>query len=310
MSLSEAALIVARFVHYSALTLAFGSALFPLYAYGRDDDLRERVGRRLGWLLPVSAAVALASGLAWLAASAAVMADDPKAAFDPATLLSILTEMDFGRVWVVRLVLAVLLIIVAVTSRGSRDRFRLTSPLLAGVLLASIAATGHATSGSGGLGLCHRLADAAHLMAAGAWLGALASIAALARSVSSRTPEATSEVARVLARFSKIGYLAVATLIATGLINAWLLVGRVDALLTTPYGRVLLVKLGLFVAMLGFAALNRLQVTPALSRLTAADDPRPSLAKLRWHVLAEQGLGVAVLALVSVLGTLASPVSM
>jgi putative copper resistance protein D len=43
-----------------------------------------------------------------------------------------------------------------------------------------------------------------------------------------------------------VGYVAVAVLIASGLINGWYLVGSFAALLGTLYGRLLLVKLSLF----------------------------------------------------------------
>jgi copper resistance protein D len=43
-----------------------------------------------------------------------------------------------------------------------------------------------------------------------------------------------------------MGYVAVAVLIASGLINSWFLVGSFAALLGTLYGRLLLVKLSLF----------------------------------------------------------------
>jgi len=43
-----------------------------------------------------------------------------------------------------------------------------------------------------------------------------------------------------------MGYVAVAVLIASGLINSWYLVGSFAALLGTLYGRLLLAKLSLF----------------------------------------------------------------
>ncbi|MBS0298244.1 MAG: copper homeostasis membrane protein CopD [Proteobacteria bacterium] len=309
MSALQAALVVARFTHYAALTLAFGAALFPLYAYGPDAGLRARAGRSMAGLMPACAAVALVSGLGWLAVSAATMADDPAAAVDPTTLRLILTEMDFGRIWAVRMALAALLVVASLWGRGTPGRLRLAPPLLSGLLLVSVAATGHGISGPEGLGVWHGLADGAHLLAAGAWLGALVPLAMLARPEPGATPDAVAELARMLARFSKVGYLAVATLVATGLVNAWLLVGSVEGLVATAYGRVLLVKLALFAAMLGFAAANRFKLTPALAGLAYGDNARPLLGRLRRHVMAEQALGLMILAAVSLLGTLAPPAS-
>ena len=57
-------------------------------------------------------------------------------------------------------------------------------------------------------------------------------------------------------RFSLVGMAAVATLLATGIVNSWYLVGNVDALLNTHYGKLLLIKLALFLGMVGIAAFN------------------------------------------------------
>jgi copper resistance protein D len=61
--------------------------------------------------------------------------------------------------------------------------------------------------------------------------------------------------------------------VVTGLVNTWYLVGSVPALVGTPYGRVLLVKLALFAGMLALAAVNRLKLTPLLLALPAGSDP-------------------------------------
>jgi len=63
-----------------------------------------------------------------------------------------------------------------------------------------------------------------------------------------------------------MGYVAVATLIGTGLVNSWYLVRNVTALLTTQYGQLLLAKLALFAGMLSLAAINRFWLVPSMSR--------------------------------------------
>jgi putative copper resistance protein D len=137
--------------------------------------------------------------------------------------------------------------------------------------------------------------DAVHLLAAGAWLGALAAFVILLRSAP-RAPETV----RVLADFSLVGMLAVAALAATGLVNAWLVLGGVTPLFTTLYGRLLILKVALFGLMLALAALNRFRLVPALE--SGLDDG--ALRRLKAHVAGEQLLGLAVLLSVAVLGTL------
>ena len=62
-------------------------------------------------------------------------------------------------------------------------------------------------------------------------------------------------------RFSTLGLLSVGTLLATGLVNTWMLAGSLAALLETDYGRLLLPKIALFVAMVAIASINRLRLT-------------------------------------------------
>ncbi|MFY9828553.1 MAG: CopD family protein [Rhodoplanes sp.] len=104
-------------------------------------------------------------------------------------------------------------------------------------------------------------------------------------------------------RFSALGIVSVATLIATGIINAWILVGSFRALFGTDYGQLLLVKLGLFGVMLCLAAVNRLHWTP---RLTQAPGPAQSEAarQLTRNSTIEVGLGLVIFVIVGALGTI------
>src|SRR5262249_25090795 len=101
-----------------------------------------------------------------------------------------------------------------------------------------------------------------------------------------------------------MGYIAVAALIGSGLINAWMLVGSPGKLVTTRYGQLLLLKLSLLVGMLALAALNRFRFVPSL--LVAREGAQPAaspLLRLQRNVLGEQVLGLAVVLVVGFLGT-------
>jgi putative copper resistance protein D len=171
-----------------------------------------------------------------------------------------------------------------------------------GLATASLAWLGHAGAGEGPLHLLHLAADALHVLAAAAWIGALAGLLLLARTDRGDPRRATLH--RALQQFAGIGSLLVAVLVATGLANAWLIVGPAYALSgwTTPFGRVLAAKLALFGVMLVLAARNRWQLTPAL-----AARPDSAAATLRRSVTLEALAGLAVLALVAWLGTLEPP---
>ena len=83
-----------------------------------------------------------------------------------------------------------------------------------------------------------------------------------------------------------------------------ILVGSFRALLVTDYGRLLLLKIAAFAIMVAFAAVNRLWLTPRLA-LVPKEVAHPSaLSALRRNTLIEIALGLAIFAMVGVLGTL------
>ena len=241
-----------------------------------------------------SLALVLLSGLAWLAVEAVRMSGLPPAsALSRGTLGTVLTETLFGRVWMVRFVLAAALGAMLIT--GRRTALDATRALLAAALLASLAFAGHAAAERGTDRIVHLSADAAHLLAAGAWLGALLP---LAHFLSRAAPLELAE--RATRRFSIMGIACVSVLALTGTISAWYTVGSVPALFGTAYGRLLIAKLALFAAMIALAAANRLRWTPRL-RATGSE-PALALKRLRRNALAETSLGVAVLGVVGGLG--------
>ena len=107
----------------------------------------------------------------------------------------------------------------------------------------------------------------------------------------------------LLMRFSGVGYVAVAVLVVTGVVNSWFLLGSIEALTSGVYGRLLLLKLALFGGMAALAASNRFWITPRLHRADA-DGIGLWLHRIRRHVAAELALGLLVVAIVAVLGTL------
>ena len=296
-------LIIARLLHYAAVTSLAGVLFFPLYAYTATEP-KELFCRRQAVFL--SAAVgALFSGLLWFLCSVANMSGSWAGVADHEVLWTVLNETTFGSVWMARMLLTVIILGVTAVRPAIVGRDLVTACLVA-VLLASLAGTGHAQIEEGWMSLVHVGSDAAHLLAAGAWLGGLVPLGFILLDYSRGQGEPIDNVDRILLRFSSMGYAAVATLVASGLINSWFLVGSVSSLLTTLYGQILLAKLGLFGAMLALAAANRFWLVPRMieTRAGASRDPSVWLGRLRYHVLGEQFLGLLVLLAVSVLGTM------
>jgi putative copper resistance protein D len=306
----ETGLIAFRFLHYVSMLSLFGAALFPLYIFrGRHHSFASNEAKLAAWLrrvLVCAVLLALLSGLGWFEFTTATMADSADAMMKPSVLMSMMMGTDFGPLWAARMALASFTLILLM-HWPARPSFWLI-PVLAGLLLASLAGTGHARTTEGWGGALHIAADAAHLVAAGVWLGGLLPLGFVSVSSLKSSGNAVHDVAigEVLRRFSGVGTTAVAILVASGLVNSWFLVGTPLALITSPYGWLLLAKVTLFAFMAVLAAANRFWITPQLvTSLSSAT----WLRRLRWHVAAEQALGLSVLALVSVLGTLEPAIS-
>jgi putative copper resistance protein D len=289
-------LAAARAVHFASTILVFGELAFALFVAGslwRESPVYRRWFNRVAsW----SIAASIASWLVWLGCEAVEMSGASLAqALSGQTLLLVLGRTEFGRLWLLRLALAaVLSVLLWPRARKPADApyraLNLARFATAGAYLASLAWAGHAAAGSErGVQLT---SDTLHLLAAGAWLGALPGLAALLRHVSSA--DVCAAAAR---RFSTLGVVSVSVLFVTGFVNAWYLVGDIPALVGTAYGELLLVKLALFATMLSLAAVNRFALTPRLSRGNAAD-----AARIRRNALMETGTGVAIVAIVGVLG--------
>ena len=107
--------------------------------------------------------------------------------------------------------------------------------------------------------------DAAHLVAASAWLGGLVLLLlALRRRRSADDPVGA---AALVAGFSRVATCAIVVVTVAGLAMSWANVRAVRALTTTEYGWTLLVKVGL-VALVGFVgAYNHRRLVPAVQRL-------------------------------------------
>ncbi len=303
----DVGLIASRFLHYISVTVLAGVSMFPLYAYAAAEPVRVRRWRQR---VRLAAAVgALLSGLLWFVFTVANMSGALADVIDLEIIWTVVRNTGFGGVWSARLVLAIITVGL-IWNRFDTEfdsRRGLITPVLAAVLLVSLAGVGHSQIDEGLAGIIHVVSDAAHLLAAGAWLGGLVPLGYLLLLHRRETAFAQqSELNGILLRFSGMGYIAVTILIGSGLINSWFLIGKFSGLFATPYGKLLIVKLVFFCGMLVLAVWNRFWLVPSLAK--GGEDDRggrtASAGTLRNHVLSEQFLGLMVLLVVSALGTM------
>ena len=156
--------------------------------------------------------------------------------------------------------------------------------------------TGHAASFDTFL---PHLAQVAHGIAAGLWVGALAVVVAVASSLR-REPQRQGRVADLVRRFSPTALAAVATIALSGVVTGVFYLASVDDLWATPYGRALLLKVVLFLATGAVGTWNWRRLTP---RLGEASGPGRLLRSARRELL----LAAAVLLVTAVLVHLAMP---
>ncbi len=302
-----------RFALYANLMLSFGLPFFALYALRGAERIKSAV-LPLRTASTVLALVGFGLSLLSIVVMTASMTGVPIAEVDRASINAMIFDTPMGSAWQVRMgALAVLFSTVLVCGGSQRAWWLAVSTASAGIALGSLAWTGHGAAGEGTQGTVQLGADVVHLLAAGAWIGALVALAMLlVKRAGTWTDERLRLVHRVLQGFSVAGTVIVGSVMVSGLINGWTLVGpdRVLSAFGTPYGQLLCLKLVLFIAMLRLASINRYRLVPCFEAAIAAGDSAAARAHLRRSVAVETALAVVILALVAWLGTLQPPAAM
>jgi putative copper resistance protein D len=271
---------------------------------GAEQAAAERFRAKALGVAWIALAITVASGAIWLLLQAAAMSGLPASeAMTAGVLSTVVNQTQFGFVSEIRLGLAIVLAGCLIY-----DRLALTdwlAPAAAVGLSAALAWSGHGGSTPGPLGNLHLAADVLHLIAAASWIGGLVPLVLLLalarRHPTIRWASAASDSAE---RFSILGIVSVATLFATGIVNAWILVGSFNALFATQYGQLLMLKMILFAIMLAFAAVNRLALTPRLAGSPESGARIDALRRLTRNSVVEIVLGLTIFAIVGMLGTL------
>jgi putative copper resistance protein D len=301
-------LVVVRAIHFAATAILTGTLIFRAMvaeaasASARPAAIAVRTQTlRVAW---TSLAISAASGMIWLLLVAVSMSGLSFGESMTSDVLStVVNETQFGRVSEIRFMLAVVL-----AGCLAYDRFLLARGLGLAIslgLIAALAWTGHAGSTPGEMGILHQTADILHLIAAAAWIGGLVVLALLlSLSRNDRTDAGLSFVRDATQRFSTMGIAIVVVVFATGIINAWILVGSWHALIVTGYGRLLMLKVVLFAAMLLIAAANRFWLTPRLALPAASEPQYEAVHRLERNSMIEIALALLIFAIVGMLGTL------
>lgn len=197
-------------------------------------------------------AVGLASSLAWLTAQVALAsAGDP---FDAEVWDLMLTSRPGLSV----LVVWAGLLAVALAAWTGPAAIAAIAVAAGGVLViaASFTTIGHTSQHQQRWLLAAVLI--LHLLAVAFWVGSLWPLALASR-------RGGPSAVRLLQAWTRTAGWVVTALLLAGAVLAWLLVGRLEVLVTTAYGLAMLAKVALVGVLLGFATWHRFRLTPALA---------------------------------------------
>jgi putative copper resistance protein D len=304
----ESTLVIVRALVYADLLTLFGLTLFAAYGLGSTQD-GTRVLRLRGWSTFL-AVCGLALSLLHLVAITATMDGADLLNVKVGAIAAVINAGSIGTAWLIRMLALVLVLTAALVLPAKRTLGLWGTIGASAVALGTLAWAGHGVSNTGPFGGVHLAADILHLLAAGGWVGALASLLMLLFDPAvRRDPSHVARLDRALQGFSSMGMALVATILVTGIVNVASVVGWVpiDRFLGNAYGQLLTAKIGAFLVMLGLAAANRFWLSPALSHARSAPRTQGALRALRLSVCLELLFAVLVLLIVAALGTLTPP---
>lgn len=157
------------------------------------------------------------------------------------------------------------------------DEVLFIAAVLGVAILTTVSLAGHAVSGA--LVPMAVLTDVVHLGAISVWLGGLVLVVGvllhLPPAGAAAGPGAV-EIDGVVGRFSSVAFGAVVVIVATGALQGWRQVRSLEALTDTSYGRLLLVKIGLFTTMIAAAAVSRAWVRGRLADRARSTEGSPA----------------------------------
>ncbi|MFG3147246.1 copper resistance CopC/CopD family protein [Streptomyces sp. M41(2017)] len=235
---------IARYAAYSGLALLIGAATFVL-GCGHRGSVRRLL--LTGWWTLLGSTLALL-----LLRGPYERGTGLGDALDPSILSDTLTSRP-GIVLVARLALLAAAVLVPLRA-PLRDRSPGPAVLVPGGLLALGLAVTWAAAEHASAGIqvpVAMVSSVLHLLAMAVWLGGLtALLSALHRPAEPVAPA-------VVTRFSRLALVSVAVLAATGVYQSWRGLGSWDALTSTSYGRLLLVKVAAVALLLAGAAFSR-----------------------------------------------------
>ncbi len=264
--------LLLRWVDLSAIMLAIGAVVVSARVFGRLGE-QGRVARRRALLLgTLGAGVAVVSG----AITPFLLTQRGGGSFGEwfdATWAT-LSDTGWGHLWLAREV--ALVITAAALYRATRSGNTVNGPAnsmggrlrIAVVALGAVVGleswAGHAASLPSG-SVVAVFASATHLVAAGVWVGGLATLVICLIPMMRHRPDTRRGILESAWRaFGPVAAVAAAVLVATGIYEAGVHIPDLSFAVSTVYGGTVVVKLVLVIVALLLAAINTVLVSPGV----------------------------------------------
>jgi copper transport protein len=306
---ASVAYVIVRWAQFIGMLVVIGAVVFRgliLTRLPRDrfdiltlDDAAARARRLAIAGASVLGASAVARLLAqWVAMRVAAVA--PSAM----PLERVIWQTAWGHAWLLEVgALTTLAIGLWLVGRAGGGRTGWGFAFVATIALAcSLALSGHAAASPAPLAAA---VDAAHLLAAGGWMGGLFIVLTAGLPAARALPAPTRGAAgsALVNAFSQMALVFVMLLVATGFLAAWRNIESLSALVHSRYGQVLLLKLAALAVAVLIGLYNWLRARPALVR---TGDDVPIQRAMRAELIA----GLVVLLITAVLVAVPTPVDL
>ena len=261
-----------RWLNFLALMLMVGSVAFRFGVVHRARRLFDEAlclnlddaARRVAVFAAIIALISNALRL-WLQSGSL---NGPERMWQSSLLSTMIFHTGWGKAWLAQTV-ASLGYLIAVSIK-SRDRLEswYSAAAFAFVAAATPAFSGHAAAVQQ-MAIVPVFDDVIHVISASAWLGSLALLLFAGLPAVLRTENGFSKAATLVNTFSPIALTMAGIAVFTGALNAFVHINAFSEFWTTPYGRVLAVKIGIVIITASMGAYNWKVVSPRLGSAEA-----------------------------------------
>ncbi len=295
MYLWNTIIVLSKIIFYLGFASIAGYTFFNLVMIQAkiNDKLMIEQLNQSNWV-KASLFTALIANLVWFFASTGAMAESGiEGAFAP-DMLAILWDSTVGDATLLRsigVMLAILALVPFFRSTALKNYFRQATFLLSVLTLTySFTLLGHISE----LGMFVQILLMCHVLAMAWWFGALYPLKRACDLLQD------DKLYQLMETFGKQASVMVSILLFAGLWMVIQLVGSIDALLSSSYGQIMLLKLLFVIAILAIAAKHKLKLVPQLKQ-------GESRAMLSRSIRVEMIIALIILSITAVLTSVVGP---